>query len=60
MSILYDYPTIMSEHDHAVEGIERFIDHISHALIMGSYFVDIFPWMKHIPERYSCLYVVSE
>jgi len=56
MSIVYDYPTVMSEHDHAVEGIEKFVDRISHALTMGSYFVDIFPWMEHIPERYSCLY----
>ncbi len=55
MSIVYDYTTIMSEHDHAVEGIEKFIDRVSHAAAMGSYFVDIFPWMKHIPERYSCL-----
>jgi len=54
MSIVYDYPTIMSEHDHAVEKIEKFVDRISHALTMGSYFVDIFPWMKHIPERYLC------
>ncbi len=56
MSIVYDYPTIMSEHDHAVEGIEKFIDRLSHALTVGSYFVDIFPWMKHIPERYSRLF----
>jgi hypothetical protein len=51
MSILYDYPTIMSEHDHAVERIEIFTDRTSHAAGLGSYFVDIFPWMKHIPER---------
>jgi hypothetical protein len=51
MSIVYDYPTILSEHDHAVEGIEKFNDRISQAVTMGSYFVDIFPWMKHIPER---------
>ena len=53
MSILYDYPTITSEHDHAVEKIERYIDRTSDAAGMGSYFVDIFPWMKHIPERSS-------
>jgi len=53
MSIVYDYPTIMSEHDHAVEQIERYNDRTSHAVGMGSYFVDIFPWMKHIPERSS-------
>jgi hypothetical protein len=51
MSIVYDYPTITSEHDHAVEKIERYIDRTSDAAGMGSYFVDIFPWMKHIPER---------
>ena len=51
MSIVYDYPTIMSEHDDAVEKIEKYNDYISHALTMGSYFVDIFPWMTYIPAR---------
>ena len=54
MSIVYDNPTIMSEHDDAVEKIERYNERISHATAMGSYFVDMFPWMRHIPER-SCL-----
>ena len=54
MSIVYDYPTILSEHDDAVEGIEKSITRFSHAMLMGSYFVDIFPWMKYIPAR-SCL-----
>jgi hypothetical protein len=51
MSIVYDYPTIMSDHDHVVEKIERYNDRTSRAAGMGAYFVDIFPWMKHIPER---------
>jgi len=51
MSIVYDYPTILSEHDDGVEGIEKFNERMIHALSTGSYFVDIFPWMKHIPER---------
>ena len=53
MSIVYDYPTILSDHDQAVavEGIEKFNDRLSLAVSMGSYFVDIFPWMKHIPAR---------
>ena len=55
MSIVYDYPTIMSEHDHILEKIEKYIDRTSDAGGMGSYFVDIFPWMKHIPERSSLL-----
>ena len=57
MSIVYDYPTIMSEHDHVLEKIEKYIDRTSDAGGMGSYFVDIFPWMKHIPERSSLLYL---
>src|SRR6266566_4329585 len=63
MSIVYDYPTIMSEHDHAVERIEIYNDRTGQAVVMGSYFVDIFPWMKHIPERSwlpsSCCLVVN-
>ena len=51
MSIVYDYPTVLSDDDHAVEGIEKFNNRLAHALAMGSYFVDIFPWMKHIPAR---------
>jgi cytochrome P450 len=51
MSIVYDYPTIVSEHDHAIEKIEKYNDRLSHAMTPGSYFVDIFPWMKHIPGR---------
>ena len=51
MSIVYDYPTIMSEHDQAVEKIEKYLDRISSALTVGSYFVDIFPWMNYIPAR---------
>jgi hypothetical protein len=54
MSIVYDDPTILpeSDHGHAVEGIEKSNGRLVHAaLTMGSYFVDIFPWMKYIPAR---------
>jgi cytochrome P450 len=51
MSIVYDYPTITSEHDHALEKIETYNDRLSRAVTPGSYLVDIFPWMYHIPER---------
>ena len=51
MSIVYDYPTILSENDHVLEKIERYNDRIAQAAALGSYFVDIFPWMKHIPKR---------
>ena len=51
MSIVYDYPTIMSDHDHAVEGIEKFNDRFAKTVAMGSYYVDIFPWIRYIPAR---------
>ncbi len=61
MSIVYDYPTIMSEQDPSVERMEKYIDRLSRAAAMGAYLVDIFPWMKYIPERSwrSLLLVVS-
>ena len=36
MSILYDYPTILSDHDHAIEGIEKFNDRFAQTLTTGS------------------------
>ena len=59
MSIVYDHPTIMSEHDHAVEGIERYNDRVSRALVVGTYLVDIFPWMNHIPARFWLFFLWS-
>jgi hypothetical protein len=66
MSIVYDYPTIMSEHDDAVEKIERYNNRQMQAVTPGAYFVEIFPWMKHIPERseschsFCCLIVHTD
>ena len=51
MSIVYDYPTILSGHDHAVEGIEKYNSRVALSMTVGSYLVDIFPWMKYIPAR---------
>jgi hypothetical protein len=51
MTIVYDYPTILSEHDHILEKIERYNDRMMQSALLGSNFVDIFPWMNHIPER---------
>ena len=44
----------MSEYDPVLEKFERYIDRVSHAVAMVSYFVDILAWMTHTPER-SCL-----
>lgn len=59
MSIVYDYPTVTSEHDDVIEKIETYNDRNSHAVIMGSYLVDVFPWINHIPARFWLSFVVS-
>jgi len=51
LSIIYDYPTLESIYDPTLKKIEDYLLRISHAGRPGSYFVDIFPWMMHIPER---------
>jgi cytochrome P450 len=51
LSILYDHPTIVSEHDQTLEKIDDYNLRLSKACDPGSYFVNIFPWMRHIPER---------
>ena len=51
MSIVYDYPTILSEHDHVLKKIERRNNRLIQSGRLGSCVVDIFPWMKHIPGR---------
>ena len=51
MSILYDHSTVVSEHDQTLKKIDAYNLRLSKAETPGSYFVDIFPWMVHIPER---------
>ena len=59
MSILYDYPTIENEHDETITQIHAFIDRLSAASVPGTYLVELFPWMIHIPERYgSMLFII--
>ena len=59
LSIVYDYPTLESIHDPAVKHIEDYVLRISHASLPGSYFVNIFPWMMYIPERFGIFSIVS-
>ena len=56
MSIVYDHPTIMSEHDYTLQKIDAYTLRVSKAGVPGSYFVDMFPWMIHIPERYWLIF----
>ena len=53
MSILYDYPTLESEHDENLTEIHAILDRISAAAAPGAHLVvELFPWTIHIPERY--------
>ena len=60
LSILYDYPTLKSIHDPTLEEIEEYMLRTSRAAMPGTYFVDIFPWMMYIPERYGMLSIISQ
>ena len=53
MSILYDYPTLETEHHETITQIHAFIDRMSAAAAPGAHLVELFPWMIHIPERYK-------
>src|SRR5579863_10545568 len=52
MAILYDYPTLASAHDKAIDDIERNLQWSKQASNFGSFLVESFPWMLHIPQRY--------
>lgn len=59
LSIVYDYPTLESINDPTLKNIEDYVLRLSHAAMPGSYFVNIFPWMLHIPERFEILAILS-
>ena len=51
MSILYDYPTLMSEHDATIKEIDNYNKRAAYAAMPGNFLVEFFPWMMYIPER---------
>ncbi|KAI9454045.1 cytochrome P450 [Lactarius psammicola] len=53
MSILYDYPTLISEHDTTIRGIDNYNKRVAYAAMPGNFLVDLFPWMMYIPERFA-------
>jgi hypothetical protein len=50
MSILYDFPTLTSTQDKAVQDINRTVNSTVRPLA-GTSFVEFFPWMMYIPQR---------
>ena len=53
MAILYDYPSLPSEHDKSIEQIERSVRWSTQAANLGSSLVEVLPWMLYIPQRYT-------
>ena len=51
MSVVYSYPPITSEEDHTLDVVNDFADRIARAALPGTYWVEFFPWMRHIPSR---------
>jgi cytochrome P450 len=50
MSVLYDYPTLASAQDKAVQDMDRSMHWVSRAAVWF-FVIQLFPWMMHIPER---------
>ncbi|KAI9443652.1 cytochrome P450 [Lactarius indigo] len=53
MSVVYDLPTIKSGQDHNVKHVNDFVERITRAAYPGTYLVEYFPWMLHIPSRFA-------
>lgn len=51
LSVVYDYPTIMSEQDQTVDDINDLGDRIATAAGPGAYLVEFFPLLRHVPSR---------
>ena len=51
LSIVYGCPPITSEEDNTIKLINDFASRISRAAYPGTYWVEFFPWMRHIPSR---------
>jgi hypothetical protein len=53
MSVIYDYPPIVSEQDSGVGAVNDFLARLTRAALPGAHLVEFFPWMRHIPSRWG-------
>jgi hypothetical protein len=51
LSVVYGHPTLESEQDHIIEAIDDFADRLLRAVTPGAHMVQIFPWLRHVPNR---------
>jgi hypothetical protein len=53
MSVTYDKPPIVSELDSSVKAINDVVARLTRAALPGAHFVEFFPWMRYIPNRWG-------
>ncbi|KAH8990403.1 cytochrome P450 [Lactarius hatsudake] len=53
MSITYGTPPIVSELDPGIKAVNDFVARIERAALPGAHFVELLPWMRHIPSRFA-------
>jgi hypothetical protein len=51
MTAVYDTPAIHSLEDESVQRINDHVMRVSLSILPGSHWVEVLPWMKHIPSR---------
>ena len=51
LSVVYGYPTLLSEQDHIVRVINDLAERLFNAVYMGANWVQFFPWLRHVPNR---------
>ena len=51
LSVVYGCSPITSDEDNTVKLINDFANRITRAAYPGTYWVEFFPWMRHIPSR---------
>lgn len=51
LSVLYGRTASTQESDRAIETFRDFSARIARAAYPGTYLVEFFPWMRHIPSR---------
>ncbi len=51
MTAVYDTPAIHSLEEESVRRINDHVIRVAQSTLPGSYWVELFPWMKHIPSR---------
>ncbi|VDB83470.1 unnamed protein product [Peniophora sp. CBMAI 1063] len=53
LACLYGEPALDGGHDPRIEFINQFSERITRALLPGAHWVEVLPWMRHIPSIFA-------